>query len=138
MSDGTAPVLVYDGDCGFCTRSVRFLLARDRSGKLRFAARDSAFGRAVRERHPHLAAVESLLWLDYHGGEERVLWYSDAVLASARYLGGFYGALGWLGGILPRLLRDPVYRLIAKVRQRIVRGGACHLPSPSELARMLP
>lgn len=132
------PVLVYDGTCGFCTRSVRFILARDRRGTLRFAARDSAFGRQVRQRHAALAEVESLLWLEFVNGEERVRWYSDAVLSSARYLGGVYGVLGWLGALVPRVVRDPVYRLIAAVRQRLVKGGACALPSPHELARMLP
>jgi predicted DCC family thiol-disulfide oxidoreductase YuxK len=138
MSGEMTPVLVYDGTCGFCTRSVRFILARDRRGTLRFATRDSAFGRQVRQRHAALAEVESLLWLEFVNGEERVRWYSDAVLASARYLGGVYGVLGWLGALVPRVVRDPVYRLIAAVRQRLVKGGACALPSPSELARMLP
>lgn len=132
------PVLVYDGDCGFCTRSVRFLLARDRKGALRFAARTGAFGAAVRVRHPQLREVESLLWLDAPADGERVRIYSDAVLAAAAYLGGPWKAMAVVGGLVPRFLRDPVYRGIAKVRRRIVRGGACALPSPAELARMLP
>lgn len=135
VADG--PVLVYDGDCGFCTRSVRFLLERDRKGQLRFASRSGDFGAAVRVRHPQLREVESLLWLEPSAGGERVLIYSDAVLAAAAYLGGIWKLLAQLGGLVPRVVRDPVYRAIAKVRQRIVRGGACALPSPGELARML-
>jgi predicted DCC family thiol-disulfide oxidoreductase YuxK len=131
-------VLVYDGDCGFCTRSVRFLLQRDRSGTLRFASRTGTFGVAVRERRPDLAPVESLLWLEPTPAGERVLIYSDAVLAAARHLGGVYGVLGALGSLVPRILRDPVYRAVARVRRHLVRGGACQLPTPAELARMLP
>ncbi|HRN53452.1 MAG TPA: DCC1-like thiol-disulfide oxidoreductase family protein [Gemmatimonadaceae bacterium] len=132
------PILVYDGDCGFCARSLQFVLQHDRRGVVRFAARDGDAGRALRERHA-LQAVESLLWVDTRDGREVVYIYSDAVLQTARYLGGVYAFLGTLGGVVPRLLRDPVYNFIAKVRKRIMGGAAaCHLPAPSELARMLP
>lgn len=136
----TAPLLVYDGDCGFCTRSVQFVLARDsRRGTLRFAARAGEAGRAVRRRHPQLETVESLLWVETVDGREVVSIYSDAVLATATYLGGVYAVLGGLGRLVPRFLRDPVYRLVARVRKRLTRGAAtCHLPAPQELARMLP
>lgn len=133
------PILVYDGDCGFCTRSVQFVLAHDRRGTARFAARDGIAGRAVRERHPHLRTVESLLWVDQREGREVVFVYSDAVLETARYLGGVYAVLAAFGRLVPRVLRDPVYNAIARVRKRILGGAtACHLPAPHELARMLP
>lgn len=138
MSD--APILVYDGDCGFCTRSVQFVLTHDtRRGTARFAARDGEAGRSVRQRHPHLEKVDSLLWVETVNGREVVSYYSDAVLATATYLGGFYALLGGLGRIVPRFLRDPVYRFIARVRKQIMQGApSCHLPAPNELARMLP
>ena len=133
------PILVYDGDCGFCARSVQFVLQNDRRGVVRFAAREGAAGIAVRGRHPHLKTVESLLWVEMRDGREVVSVYSDAVLKTARYLGGIYGVLATLGAIVPRFLRDPVYNLIARMRKRIMGGAAaCHLPAPSELARMLP
>lgn len=138
MSDA-APMLVYDGDCGFCARAVRFVLQHDtRRRTARFAARDGQAGMAVRTRHG-LHGVESLLWVETVDGEERVHIYSDAVLAVAVYLGGFYAVLGQAGRLVPRLLRDPVYNGIARVRKSLLRGvPACHLPTPQELARMLP
>jgi predicted DCC family thiol-disulfide oxidoreductase YuxK len=72
-------------------------------------------------------------------GREVVSIYSDAVLATATYLGGVYALLAGLGRLVPRFLRDPVYKLVAKLRRQIMRGApACHLPAPHELARMLP
>lgn len=134
------PILVYDGTCGFCARSVRFVLERDRRGTLRFAAREGEAGRAVRQRHADLKTVESLLWVDRdRDGNEVVFVYSDAVLQAARYLGGIYGALASFGGLLPRVMRDPVYNAIARARKRLMGGAAaCRLPAPHELARMLP
>lgn len=135
----TAPIMVYDGDCGFCTRSVRFVLDRDRKRVLCFASRDGVAGQGIRARHPALQSVESLLWVDRVNGVERVLTHSDAVLAVAAYLGGIYGMLATVGGLVPRALRDPVYQLVAKVRRRLMGGASsCMLPSPAELGRMLP
>jgi predicted DCC family thiol-disulfide oxidoreductase YuxK len=135
----TSPILVYDGDCGFCTRSVQFVLTHDTKGIVRFAARDGIAGRAVRERHAHLKTVESLLWVETVDGREVVSIYSDAVLATATYLGGVYAVLGGLGRLAPRFLRDPAYNAVARVRKRLMRGApACHLPAPHELARMMP
>lgn len=134
-----APIMVYDGDCGFCTRSVRFVLNRDRKRLLCFASRDGVAGKGVRARHPELQSVESLLWVDRVNGVERVLIHSDAVLAVAAYLGGIYGVLAMLGGLVPRALRDPAYQMVAKVRRRLMGGASCcMLPSPKELGRMLP
>lgn len=135
----SAPILVYDGDCGFCTRSVQFVLTHDtRRRSVRFAARDGEAGRAVRARHPDLRTVESLLWVETVDGREVVSIYSDAVLATATYLGGGFAVLGGLGRLVPRFLRDPVYQLVARVRRQIMRGApACHLPTPDQLSRML-
>lgn len=138
MSDA-APVLVYDGACGFCTRAVRFVLERDtRRRTARFAARDGQAGLAVRARHG-LQGVESLLWVETVAGVERVHLYSDAVLAVAVYLGGPYSVLGRAAMLVPRFIRDPLYALVARARKSLMRGSSvCHLPAPQELARMLP
>jgi predicted DCC family thiol-disulfide oxidoreductase YuxK len=134
-----APIMVYDGDCGFCTRSVRFVLDRDRKRLLCFASRDGVAGQGVRARHPELQMVDSLLWVERVDGVERVMIYSDAALAVARYLGGIYGVLAMIGAMVPRALRDPAYKAVAKVRRSLMGGASsCMLPSPAELGRMLP
>lgn len=133
-----APILVYDGDCAFCTRSVRFVLTHDtRRRTARFAARDGAAGRAVRARHG-LEAVESLLWVESVDGREVVRTHSDAVLAIAVYLGGTIGLLGRLGFQVPRIVRDPIYTGVARVRRSLLGGASvCQLPAPEEVARMM-
>ncbi len=134
---GDVPVLVYDGDCAFCARSVQFLLRHDRRRRtVRFAARAGAYGSAVRTRHPGLAQVDSLLWVEGAGARERVRTHSDAALAAARYLGGGWAVLAALGGLIPRGLRDAVYRVIARNRHRLG-AAACVVFAPAERARTL-
>ena len=90
------PMLVYDGSCGFCARSVQFILRHERRHDLLFVPRDSQLGQELR-RHFHLEAVESMLWID----GDHVAIGSSAVLNSARYLGGFWAALAAIGSIVP-------------------------------------
>ncbi len=132
-------MLVYDGECGFCARAVQFLLRRDPGGELLFAARDGEAGRAVRTSHPKLAQVESLLWVDRSGDEERVLTLSSAALTAVVYLGGMWKVLGRAGLLTPRFLRDAVYGVIARVRRRIAGrvDPSCMLVPAAEQHRFL-
>lgn len=134
-----APLLVYDGECGFCSRAVQFVLRRDPGGALRFAPREGEAGRQVRVRHPDLATVESLLWVETVDGRERVRTKSAAALSALVYLGGGWGVLGRLGLAVPRVLRDPVYGVVARVRRRIFGrvDPSCMVVPAGERARFL-
>jgi predicted DCC family thiol-disulfide oxidoreductase YuxK len=129
-----APLLLYDGTCGFCAASVQFILRHERHGVLRFAPLQSELAAAIRGRHPELEGVDSMVWVE-NGGEgrgERVAVRSDAALEVARYLGWPWRALG-AGWLVPRGLRDAVYDLVARHRHRLFSDPeACYLP-PSDV-----
>ena len=81
-------VLLYDGVCGFCNRTVQVILARDRVGSMRFAPLQSEFAKEILARHPELCSVDSLILVKEAGKcRERVHVRSDAVLEVAAYLG---------------------------------------------------
>ncbi len=133
------PVLLYDGQCGFCNSTIQWILRHDPHGSLRFAPLDGSFGGAIRVRHPELATLDSLIWVVPAGGDtpELLSTRSGAALQVARYLGGGWRLAGLLA-IIPRSLRDAVYDLIAKHRHRLRRGGVqCVLPTAAERARFL-
>ena len=67
MSQSLAPserVLLYDGLCGFCNKTVQTILQHDRRGAMRFAALLSAYGEAVKSRHPELQGVDSVVLVE--------------------------------------------------------------------------
>lgn len=128
------PLLVYDGNCGFCSRAVQFILRHERRHDLQFVPRDSEFGKELRRRF-HLEAVESMLWID----GDRALIESGAVLSSGKYVGGIWAVLSKIAMLVPSSLRNWAYRLIARNRRRLSSGmpASCLVPTPEQRARFL-
>jgi|SRR5580704_17543960 predicted DCC family thiol-disulfide oxidoreductase YuxK len=127
----SAPMLVYDGSCGFCSRSVQFILRHERRHDLLFVPRDSPLGKELR-RQFHLEVVESMLWVD----GDKVASESNAVLHAARYLGGFFSALAAIASLIPASIRNWGYRFIARNRRRLSASApSCLLPTAEQRTR---
>lgn len=133
------PVLLYDGTCGLCAKSVQLVLRHDLRGIVRFAPLQGRYGERARARWPELHDIDSVVWLypAAHGHPERALVRSDAVLAAAGYLGGWW-KLALLGYVVPRPLRDAAYAFIARHRHRVLgMGASCLVPAADVRERFL-
>jgi predicted DCC family thiol-disulfide oxidoreductase YuxK len=124
------PVLVYDGDCAFCTRAVRFVRRHIPSDAeiVAFQFADLGALGTTAER-----ARRELLWVEdgrVHGGAQAVA----GLLVDA---GAFWRPLGLLVRVPPfRWIARGVYRLIAANRHRLPGGTpACALPAERPGAR---
>jgi predicted DCC family thiol-disulfide oxidoreductase YuxK len=131
-------VLLYDGLCGFCNKTVQMILKRDRRGAMRFAALQSAYGEAVKARHPELQNVDSVVLVEHGGdGRERVFIRSDAALRIATYLGGWWKLL-LAFRVVPRVVRDFCYDLFARYRYKFFgKYDQCLVPSADVRARFV-
>ena len=129
-------ILFYDGACGLCTRSVRFLLWADRAGKLRFAPLQ---GETAKKRLPaDLRKASCLSTVVYLCGDQpQPLLRSEAVCRAMIDLGGFWRCVGRTLLITPYCIREAGYRFVAKHRMRILSRCACALPTPQERTQML-
>ncbi len=131
--------MLYDGTCGFCARSVQFVLQHERpGGTLRFARLEGPLGTELRGRHPELATIDSVLWYEPPTAShpEQLLWRSRGALRVARYLGGLWALLGSLGALVPGSIRDAVYDWIARHRHELA-ADACLLPTPEQRSRFI-
>lgn len=127
-------VVVFDGHCAFCSGWVDFLLARDRRGRLRFAAAQRPAGNALMRAHG-LDPDDPSSFLLVEG--DRARRDSDAAIAVLEALGGAWRAATLLR-VVPRPLRDALYRAFARNRYRWYgRRDACRLPDPAERDRFL-
>ena len=126
------PVVLFDGVCNLCNASVTFIIDRDPEALFRFAPLQSDVGRAL-VAECEVEGEDSIVLVE----DGRCHVRSDAALRIARRLDGLWPLLGVLL-IVPRPLRDAVYRLIARNRYRwFGKQDACRLPTPDLRARFL-
>ncbi len=125
------PIVLYDGDCGLCNRTVAFVQARQAGPQLRFVARSSPAGQElIRRFAPEAGAGDSVVLIE----AGRCWLRSTAALRLCRRLAWPWRWLAWLL-VVPGPVRDAAYRAIAAHRHRLVRGGSCSLPQTEERAR---
>ena len=117
----------FDGVCNLCNRSVNFLISKDKKEVLKFASLQSEYAQNV---------VPKAL-LDRENLDTIIVYYdgkfymrSKAVLKLCKVLGGgFYVVL--IGYLIPRFIRDGLYRFIATNRYRwFGRQSQCRVPTP--------
>ena len=130
-------LLLFDGECAVCDRTVQFLLDRDPAGLLSYAPLQGETAREIQERHPEWPdSLDSLVLVVQGEDGERLHFYSTAVLLPVQRLGGWLGLLAAIARWVPRPLRDPFYRAFARIRYRVFgRLEACRLPKPEEAER---
>ncbi|RJY08426.1 thiol-disulfide oxidoreductase DCC family protein [Aurantiacibacter aquimixticola] len=132
LPDG--PIILFDAECVLCSANAEFILTHDRAERFHLASMQGDVGAALFRRHGiDPQDPETLLLVD----GDRVLKNSDAVLAI------WYG-LGWpwkmagLARIVPRAIRDPVYRLVARNRYRwFGKRKMCWMAPPEYRSRVL-
>jgi len=128
------PVIFFDGVCGMCNAFVDLMLRADRKHIFLFAPLQGSTALAMLPPLGNDAREWSMIYVDEAGVHNQ----SDASLEVYRRLGGIWGMLGLLR-FVPRWLRNPVYRLIARNRYRwFGKKDACRIPSKEEQLRFLP
>ena len=107
-------IVFFDGACGFCTRSVNFLLRLDRTGELKTEPLQGA-GAADRLGIQPSQLLESVRWLDSSGDM-----YTGAEAANAALSAALGARLPLMIYRLPgiRSLQEAVYRWVADHRYR--------------------
>jgi predicted DCC family thiol-disulfide oxidoreductase YuxK len=126
------PVLVFDGECGFCTTSAGWVARRWREGAATAVASQMLGADGLGELHlSEDQAAESVWWVEPNGGTV------GAEVAVGRALAACRKPWGWLGSLLltpaGRRLGEPVYRFVAHHRHRLPGGSpACRDPLGSD------
>jgi len=119
------PIVLFDGVCNLCNRSVRFILRNDPERKFRYASLQSSWGQVVLQNAGLPTEQLNTLLLLKNGKLYRK---STAALLIAAELRGLWPALYALT-ILPAFLRDPLYDLVARNRYKwFGKQASCMVP----------
>jgi len=134
------PILLYDGVCGLCNRFVQFTLRHDRSAAFRFAALQGPLAAGILARHGVNSSDLDTVYvvLNRDQPDESLLARSDAVLFVLQQLGGIWRPAARVFRLIPRMLRNWVYQLVARNRYRLFgRYDSCPLPTEETRGRFL-
>ena len=127
---GVAPkaLVLFDGVCNLCNGAVRFISANDPAGRFTFASLQSPRAREILgDRAADPNEPDSIVRGDHGRRYER----SDAVLHIALGLRAPW-PLAFVAILIPRRLRDDLYRWIARNRYRwFGRADVCAIAPPS-------
>jgi len=128
------PIIVFDGDCVFCSANAQFVLRHDRRHHFRLAAMQGEVGTALYQR----------FGIDPKDPESMIVVTGDKVQRDSDGVLAIYAGLGWpwramaIFYVVPRFLRDPVYRWVARNRYRLFgRRDACFVPKPEHTRYVL-
>lgn len=129
-----APVMVYDGVCLLCDRSVRYTLDHEITPSIRFVAIQSKEGRRLAWENG-VDAENPATFLFIENG--RVTKTSEVLFALSRHLRG-PARLVVFTRLLPRIISDAIYSVIARNRYRLFgRKAACVAPAPTQRHRFI-
>ncbi len=130
----TKPVILFDGICNLCNWSVQYVIRHDPGSKFQFATFQGKTGSELAAAHS-LPAVEPNSFVLIQEG--RVYNRSTAALKVVKQLKGpvklLYGFI-----IVPKFIRDAVYRLFARNRYKwFGKKDSCMVPGISIANRFL-
>ena len=132
-------IVLFDGVCALCDRTVQFLLKKDKQGVLKFAPLQGPTATAILKRHPEIEDnTRSVILVQNHDtASESISVRSQAILECLSALGGFWRVVSLLR-IIPPFVRDAVYNFIARNRYRwFGKYDECIVPPPEMKERFM-
>jgi len=117
-------IIIFDGICGLCNRSVNILIKLDKHKLFHYTPLQGEFVKTL-EITPD---IDSIIFY-----EDGTLYYkSTAILKILRSLGGIW-VLTSIFYIIPNFIRDAIYDLIAKYRYKVFgKMESCRMPKKEE------
>jgi predicted DCC family thiol-disulfide oxidoreductase YuxK len=126
-------IILFDGECHVCDKSVEFIIKRDPDGYFHFASLQSEVGQNILNYYRVERDIDSLVLIEHNQYYQK----STAALKICRHLKGLSKFL-YILLIIPLPIRDFFYKIIAKNRYRwFGKKDICMLPLPNVKKRFL-
>ena len=116
-------IILFDGECNFCSFWVKYVVKRDKKDVFRFTSLQSEKGKELLQKFKIDKAIDSVVLIE----KEHVYIKSTAAFRVLKTLGGFrsvfYGLI-----IVPAFIRDFFYDIMAGLRYKLFGQQTCELP----------
>ncbi len=118
-------IVLFDGLCNMCNKTVLFLIKFDKKNNLHFAAQQTNVGVKIMNQYLIKQDAPSVILLK----DTLVYYQSDAIIEIAKLLSG-WPRIAVLAVIFPKFLRNGIYDLVASNRYRFFgKQTICATPS---------
>lgn len=117
-------VILFDGECNFCSFWVKYVIERDKKDLFRFASLQSEKGKELLNQYNLTSDLGSVVLIK----NDSVNIKSTAALFILKEIGGFY-KMGVLFFVVPKFIRDGIYDIIANNRKKLLKSDSCIIPN---------
>ena len=126
-------IILFDGECNFCDKSVQFIMARDKNARFSFTSLQSEIGKQLLVQYDAPEDLDSFVLIE----NGRFYTQSSAALRVCQALDGAWKFLvAFL--IVPKPVRNFFYTILAKNRYKwFGKKDQCMLPSKEQRKRFL-
>ena len=134
MNGSQTHIVLFDGKCNLCNKTVQFIIRKDPKSKFRFSSLQSDHAQILLLQHGlHPDSLDSLVYIR----DNTFYIKSTAVLRILQELNSVWRYL-YILIIIPRFMRDMVYDFIAKRRYKWYgKSETCMVPTPELQERFL-
>ncbi len=134
LEEQNHPILLFDGVCNLCNGFVQFIIKQDKQQKIKFTSLQSETAhQLLKQQTTYLQSLDTVVLID----NGQIYTHSEVPLHIAQLLGGWWNLL-LIGKVIPKKLRNQMYRLVAKNRYRwFGKQSTCWIPTPELKARFL-
>lgn len=127
-------VILFDGVCNFCNRTVNLLIKHDQSGVLKYSPNQSIVGQKMAKEFEIDSQTIKTVIVIING---KVYFKTDAIIEIAKLLSGWPRIFSLLK-FIPKPIRDFFYDIFAKYRYTLFgKKSHCMLPDLSVKDRFL-
>ena len=128
------PIILFDGVCNFCNRTINIILKYDKDAYFQFAPSQSNAAMGIMQQFSlEQQAITSVILID----NEKVYTKTDAVIQIANRLSGWPSLFRFIK-FIPKPIRNFGYDLIAKNRYTLFgKRASCRIPDASIQDRFL-
>ncbi|MBM7571484.1 thiol-disulfide oxidoreductase DCC family protein [Aquibacillus albus] len=126
-------IILFDGECNFCDKSVQFIIKRDPEAYFKFASLQSDVGKKLMKQYNAPEDIDSFVLIE----NNKYYLKSSAALRVCKHLKGLW-KFPYFFLAVPVPIRDFFYEIIAQNRYKwFGKKESCMLPSPEERKRFL-
>lgn len=126
-------LILYDGTCGFCHKTIQFVLKQDRQKIFLFAPLQGE----TAKKYNFDKDLDTVILIENFKTQPQITMYGQAALRICWLLGGVWAIAG-SASFLPPILYNWKYNFIARHRYKLAQKEVCLIPPQEDQTRFLP